>query len=470
MRTRCSPDFALSVVGMLCVCVRCAEIERLKGEIDSIIEMHSDEVALLQQTISTKQIAINETESNLTVIGTYVDKLEERLATFAIARRDIEIREDKCNKVEELAQALEIERDELKQEVAKYATEHDELKGLLDELVTERTRLNKDKQQLALERDDLFSEGKRLRECIASLENDVGGLDEALEEWRTKVAELEGIIQDQSSQLQNYVVQQEEQLMKGQQEEIEWTQQLEKRKDVQLQLEHQLREAAERIQQLEISLREQEELVELSRMESKEPDDDVNITVVANDKTNDATEDVQTPTAVAAEGTDDGEAKNVPLASDPPRAINVTSTLTPGPPQLPGADDEKPRPPLPGADDEKPSDPKVPPRLAGADDGKPSDPRLPKGPPPKKGQKVPPGHKSKLVRPKHLPPGGKRNVPFRQIRKAFAKATGVRGLFTPPSQSRLPPKRRPLPAKLAGSKQVLPKKVPPAPKKAKKQL
>jgi hypothetical protein len=47
-----------------------------------------------QHAISTKSSTIQQ-KDNLTVIGTYVDKLEERLADFAVAR-DIEVRERKC--------------------------------------------------------------------------------------------------------------------------------------------------------------------------------------------------------------------------------------------------------------------------------------------------------------------------------------------------------------------------------------
>jgi hypothetical protein len=54
------------------------EVSRLNSEIESLIETHQDELNSLQQSIAQKQSAINATESNLTVIGKYVDKLEER--------------------------------------------------------------------------------------------------------------------------------------------------------------------------------------------------------------------------------------------------------------------------------------------------------------------------------------------------------------------------------------------------------
>jgi hypothetical protein len=52
----------------------------LRQEIESLIDTHQDEIGSLQNAISTKSSTIQQKESNLTVIGTYVDKLEERLA------------------------------------------------------------------------------------------------------------------------------------------------------------------------------------------------------------------------------------------------------------------------------------------------------------------------------------------------------------------------------------------------------
>ena len=47
------------------------------------------------------------------MIGTYVDKLEERLADFAVARRDIEQREQQCQKAEKKAEEAEHEKEKL---------------------------------------------------------------------------------------------------------------------------------------------------------------------------------------------------------------------------------------------------------------------------------------------------------------------------------------------------------------------
>lgn len=146
---------------------------------------------MLQQAIFEKQTAINETESNLTVIGTYVDKLEERLATFAITRRDIEVREQKCKEIEERAVQAELERDAMKTKADEFAAEHEDLKKLLDELVQERTALRAEKDALIAERDRLAAGDNSLREAVTSLEQDVIELDNVAQNWKSKVVQLE---------------------------------------------------------------------------------------------------------------------------------------------------------------------------------------------------------------------------------------------------------------------------------------
>ena len=69
-----------------------AEVKGLNGEMNALIKTHQEELNILQKTLSSKQKTISESESNLTAIGTYVDKLEDRLTSFAVTRRDMEER------------------------------------------------------------------------------------------------------------------------------------------------------------------------------------------------------------------------------------------------------------------------------------------------------------------------------------------------------------------------------------------
>ena len=92
---------------------------------NGVIQTHQEEVIALQQTVSSKQQAISETESNLTAIGTYVDKLEERLTSFAVTRRDMEERERVCKEIEESAIKTEAAKKELEVQVEHHVDRAD---------------------------------------------------------------------------------------------------------------------------------------------------------------------------------------------------------------------------------------------------------------------------------------------------------------------------------------------------------
>lgn len=176
-------------------------MERLKAEVDALNAEHQAEVLKLESIISQKQASINSTESNMTVIGTYVDKLEERLATFALARRDIDAREQKCLEIEDRAIALQKECDNLRDQIKGYDVEHDELKSLLGDLVNERAELQRENAALQKEKSSLVAEGSMLRDTISSLEIDVDSLGKCVSEWKTRVSDLEATIARQSSEL-----------------------------------------------------------------------------------------------------------------------------------------------------------------------------------------------------------------------------------------------------------------------------
>ena len=193
--------YALYLTRRCCVFVK--EIHHLNEEIQSLLSTHQSEIGMLQQAILEKQTAINETESNLTIIGSYVDKLEERLATFAITRRDIDVREQRCKEIEERVVQAERERDEMKQKAEEFAAEHEDLKTLLDELVKERTMLRDEKEALIAERDKLLAGENALREAVTSLEQDVAELDGVAQEWRSKVVELELELGEEATNARN---------------------------------------------------------------------------------------------------------------------------------------------------------------------------------------------------------------------------------------------------------------------------
>lgn len=83
----------------------------------------------------------NQTKEELYLIGSYVDQLEDRLATFAIAKKEIELREKQCAELEAEAKAWKLEVDETK--------------PLLEDLVKERAETNVKMEGLLQQIDEL---------------------------------------------------------------------------------------------------------------------------------------------------------------------------------------------------------------------------------------------------------------------------------------------------------------------------
>jgi chromosome segregation ATPase len=166
------------------------ESKRLNSEINSIISTHQEELNSLTLKISTKQKTISERESNLTAIGTYVDKLEERLTSFAVTRRDIQVRENNCKEIEESALKTEAEMKQLLVKISDYEGEQVELKKLLQELALERTNLQKDNRKLLTEREFRIGEEEQMQARTASLEAQVQSLEDYLRESQMKIDEL----------------------------------------------------------------------------------------------------------------------------------------------------------------------------------------------------------------------------------------------------------------------------------------
>lgn len=166
------------------------EVNRLKEDMQLIIETHQQELSALQATISQKQQAITETESNLTAIGTYVDKLEERLTSFAVTRRDMEQREKKCKEIERTAEESETQRKTLALQVEDFQKQEEELKKLLEELATERTTLQKDNRKLYTEREFRISEQDQLEARCKTLEEDSKNQVAELQLWKDKCESL----------------------------------------------------------------------------------------------------------------------------------------------------------------------------------------------------------------------------------------------------------------------------------------
>jgi hypothetical protein len=166
------------------------EIDRIKADFHSIIETHQEELANLQTAMSQKQKTITDAESNLTAIGTYVDKLEERLTSFAMTRRDMEDREKKCKEIEKKAEESEIQRKSIEGEVEGLKKQEEELKKLLEELATDRTTLQKENRKLYTEQEFRIGEQEKLVSQYESLQAKSASMRQELEEWKAKCENL----------------------------------------------------------------------------------------------------------------------------------------------------------------------------------------------------------------------------------------------------------------------------------------
>mmetsp|Transcript_5463 Transcript_5463/g.13227 ORF Transcript_5463/g.13227 Transcript_5463/m.13227 type:complete len:618 (+) Transcript_5463:177-2030(+) len=172
------------------------EIDRIKADFQSIIETHQDELANLQMAMSQKQKTITDAESNLTAIGTYVDKLEERLTSFAMTRRDMEAREKACKEIEKKAEESETQRTKIQGEAEDLRKQEDELKKLLEELAADRTDLQKENRKLYTEQEFRIGEKENLVSQYESLQTESASLRDELEKWKAKCESLVPDLED----------------------------------------------------------------------------------------------------------------------------------------------------------------------------------------------------------------------------------------------------------------------------------
>ena len=167
------------------------EVQILKNEVKRIASSHTKEITRLQSTDSKLETAMRKAQSEMAMIGSHVDKLEERMASFAIARRDLIIREESCRLISKDTRVIEEECIELAATVGNYAMEHSDFKKLIEELETERSKLQEAKSNLTDSKKALVEEERILRETTTSIEEDIFGMKQIVNEWERKTKDLE---------------------------------------------------------------------------------------------------------------------------------------------------------------------------------------------------------------------------------------------------------------------------------------
>ncbi|KAL3766429.1 hypothetical protein ACHAWU_007464 [Discostella pseudostelligera] len=116
---------------------RMREVE-LMDEMEGMVEDHRMEREEWESQLVNLTKEQNKTKEELELIGLYVDQLEDRLANFAIARRELEVREQECERLEKVAKEEADIGEEYKRQLDDLTKEKEEMKALLEELVTER--------------------------------------------------------------------------------------------------------------------------------------------------------------------------------------------------------------------------------------------------------------------------------------------------------------------------------------------
>ena len=151
------------------------ELEDARRELE-LKELEAEEY---EQRLVEMEAAENETKEELELIGSYVDQLEDRLATFAVARKEIELREKKCETLEEEAKKVAQEISDYKSKVEELMKEKDESKLLIEDLVTDRAK------------------GRR---TVEKLRAEVKQLNDQLNDWKARLTAAEKMCEEIKSE------------------------------------------------------------------------------------------------------------------------------------------------------------------------------------------------------------------------------------------------------------------------------
>ncbi len=130
--------------------VRLREAE-LMEEMEGMLEDHRLQGEEWESQLMSLTKEQNKTKEELELIGLYVDQLEDRLANFAIARRELDVREQESERLEKLAKEETESRLEYKRQLDVLTKEKDEMKALLEELITERADMRTKMETLSQE-------------------------------------------------------------------------------------------------------------------------------------------------------------------------------------------------------------------------------------------------------------------------------------------------------------------------------
>mmetsp|Transcript_1125 Transcript_1125/g.2533 ORF Transcript_1125/g.2533 Transcript_1125/m.2533 type:complete len:1313 (-) Transcript_1125:57-3995(-) len=174
--------------------------KKLKEEMEKILLEAEEDEEMWQKRLEKMEKESSQTKEELELIGSYVDQLEDRLATFAIARKEIDAREKKCEVLEEEAKKNAKDAEEWKCRVEELTREQEETKPLLEELVKERV-------------------DSRVK--IEQLTRQVQQMNDQIDEWKERLDEAEKLNEEIRSQSARQL------FLKVEEEKTAWKQQTE---------------------------------------------------------------------------------------------------------------------------------------------------------------------------------------------------------------------------------------------------
>ena len=309
---------------------------------ETILELqsnHTAEIESLEELILEKDELINETDSKMSMISGYVDQLEERLATFAHARQDMNAREKVCHDIEEREKQLSKDYAVMEKEFKEATSTRDELKGLVELMTEERKKLMEEKVSLASEKAHLAVEEKRLHDELATLQERVMNLEKevddtnmALENALSKIAEKQ-ITLNQLQDLNEVSRAKLEKQERSLQETIDYSESL-KEKLSQLEAENQ------RISALVVTLEGKinhviVESEETSGNEDSDDDGDNQTIVSEDDKVEETTFDHEENVEIYVHEVDPMSSDNFIPPPPPPESYDEADYFPPPPPPPP---------------------------------------------------------------------------------------------------------------------------------------
>ena len=132
-------------------------------------DAHDEEVTQLSGEIGSKQNELKYVEVRMATIANYVDQLEERLATFKVAKREVQEKEKQFKDREETEERQKAEEEKIK---AKLQAEVKNLQQRIDTLTEDATSLREDNEELLKQIILLQDEMETLTESLIEMEKE----------------------------------------------------------------------------------------------------------------------------------------------------------------------------------------------------------------------------------------------------------------------------------------------------------